>query len=151
MAALRNDVKRFIVQSLACFDTPSQIVEAVKQEFGLTVTRQQCVAYDPTKSTGKNLSKMWRDEFESARKRFRENIEDIPIANKAVRLRELDSIRTSSGKNNVLRMQALEQAAKEVGDSYTNRKEITGKGGEPISHDLTIRFSDERDHSSDAL
>ncbi|WP_430997463.1 DUF2280 domain-containing protein, partial [Klebsiella pneumoniae] len=28
MAALSSDIKAFIVQSLACFDTPSQVVEA---------------------------------------------------------------------------------------------------------------------------
>lgn len=36
MATLKDNVKLFIVQALACFDTPSQVVEAVKQEFGLS-------------------------------------------------------------------------------------------------------------------
>lgn len=30
MAALCDDVKRFVVQALACYDTPSQVAEAVK-------------------------------------------------------------------------------------------------------------------------
>lgn len=34
MAALQNDVKAFIVQALACFDTPSQVVEAVQRNTG---------------------------------------------------------------------------------------------------------------------
>lgn len=41
MATLKNEVKSFIVQALACFDTPSQVVESVKNEFGVVVTRQQ--------------------------------------------------------------------------------------------------------------
>ncbi|MCV5738318.1 DUF2280 domain-containing protein, partial [Escherichia coli] len=35
MAALKPDVKAFIIQSLACYDTPSQVVEAVQKEFGI--------------------------------------------------------------------------------------------------------------------
>lgn len=31
MATLKGEVKAFIVQSLACFDTPSQVVESVKK------------------------------------------------------------------------------------------------------------------------
>ncbi len=34
MATLTDDVKAFIVQALACFDTPSQVVDAVKEEGG---------------------------------------------------------------------------------------------------------------------
>jgi hypothetical protein len=50
MAALRSEVKAFIVQALACFDTPSQVVEAVLKEFNVVVTRQQCESHDPTKA-----------------------------------------------------------------------------------------------------
>jgi hypothetical protein len=41
MAALKEPVKIFIVQSLACFETPQQVVEAVKQEYNVEITRQQ--------------------------------------------------------------------------------------------------------------
>ena len=41
MAALKSEVKSFIVQALACFDTPSQVAEAVKNEFGVVLSRQQ--------------------------------------------------------------------------------------------------------------
>ncbi|WP_122869605.1 DUF2280 domain-containing protein, partial [Pseudomonas viridiflava] len=40
MAALKHEVKSFIVQALACFDTPSQVVEQVKQEFSIEISRQ---------------------------------------------------------------------------------------------------------------
>lgn len=49
MAALNGEVKAFIVQALACFDTPSQVAEQVKKEFGLEVSRQQVESHDPTK------------------------------------------------------------------------------------------------------
>lgn len=124
MAALSNDVKAFIVQALACFDTPSQVAEAVQREFSITVTRQQVETHDPTKYSGKGLAKRWVTLFEDTRKRFREETADIPIANRAFRLRALGRMaeKAESMKNMALTAQLLEQAAKEVGDVYVNRK-----------------------------
>lgn len=124
MAALSNDVKAFIVQALACFDTPSQVVEAVQKEFSITVTRQQVETHDPTKYSGKGLAKRWVTLFEDTRARFREETADIPIANRAYRLRALGRMaeKAESMKNMALTAQLLEQAAKECGDIYVNRK-----------------------------
>ncbi|MDD1016900.1 DUF2280 domain-containing protein [Pseudomonas rubra] len=123
MAALTNEVKGFIVQALACFDTPTQVVEAVKSEFGQVVTRQQVESHDPTKACSRGLAKRWVTLFEDTRKRFREETAEIPIANRAYRLRALGRIaeRAETMKNLPLAIQVLEQAAKEVGDIYVNR------------------------------
>ena len=40
MAILEYEVKAFIVQVLACFDTPSQTAQAVRLEFGIESSRQ---------------------------------------------------------------------------------------------------------------
>lgn len=124
MAALKNDVKAFIVQALACFDTPTQVSQSVKQEFDIDVTRQQVEQHDPTKRAGVNLAAKWRTLFEDTRKRFREETAEIPIANRAYRLRALGRIaeRAETMKNLPLAIQVLEQAAKEVGDVYVNRR-----------------------------
>ncbi|OUM27964.1 hypothetical protein B8W70_15300 [Pseudomonas sp. 1239] len=124
MAALKNDVKAFIVQALACFDTPTQVSQAVKQEFDIDVTRQQVEQHDPTKRAGVNLAAKWRTLFEDTRRRFREETAEIPIANRAYRLRALGRIaqRAETMKNLPLAIQVLEQAAKEVGDVYVNRR-----------------------------
>ena len=110
MATLREPIKIFIVQSLACFDTPQQVADAVKQEFGIEIERQQVASYDPTKSTGKNLSKKLKDLFERTRKDFKENIEDIPIANKAFHFKELQQIYNEYTKNKVMKTKVLKQA-----------------------------------------
>lgn len=130
MAALKGEVKAFIVQSLACFDTPSQVVEAVKKEFGLTITRQQVESHDPTKANGKGLAQKWVDMFNATRDRFQNEISDIPIANKAYRLRALDRMatKTEGMKNFALASQLIEQAAKEVGDAYTNKHKFEHSG-----------------------
>lgn len=124
MAALSNDAKAFIVQALACFDTPSQVVEAVHKEFSITVTRQQVETHDPTKYSGKGLAKRWVALFNDTRKRFREETAEIPIANRAFRLRGLGRMaeKAENMRNLALTAQLYEQAAKECGDMYVNRK-----------------------------
>ncbi|MGE6564352.1 DUF2280 domain-containing protein [Pseudomonas hunanensis] len=124
MAALSNEVKAFIVQALACFDTPSQVAEAVNKEFGIEISRQTAESHDPTKRQGRNLAKRWVVLFEDTRRRFREETAEIPIANRAYRLRALGRMveKAESMKNMALAIQILEQAAKEVGDIYLNRK-----------------------------
>lgn len=147
MATLKGEVKAFIVQSLACFDTPSMVVESVKKEFGISITRQQVESHDPTKSNGKGLAKKWVDMFSDTRNRFQTEIADIPIANKAYRLRTLDRMatRTETMKNFALTAQLIEQAAKEVGDAYTNKLKVesTGANGGPIKTENVSLTSDE--------
>ncbi|WP_315336185.1 DUF2280 domain-containing protein [Pseudomonas grimontii] len=133
MANLKNEVKSFIVQALACFDTPSQVVEAVKNEYGIAVSRQQVETHDPTKSAGKGLAVKWVTLFQDTRKRFREETAEIPIANRAFRLRAMNRSfeRADSSKNIPLAMQILEQAAKETGDMFVNRSRKEEAGDEP--------------------
>lgn len=134
MAKLNEAEQRFIVQALACYDTPTQVADAVKEEFGLEVTRQQVAAYDPTKVTSKALAKKWRDLFASTRERFRKEVAEIPIADQAYRLRQLHRMvqEAMRRKNIVLAASLLEQAAKEQGGMFTNRREVSGPNGGPI-------------------
>ncbi len=142
MPALSPEVKTFIVQQLACFDTPSQVVEAVKGEFGQTVSRQVVEGHDPNKRAGQKLAKRWVDLFNDTRERFKAETADIPIANKAVRLRALNRManKAEGMKNMALAAQLIEQAAKETGGAYTNRQQVehSGPNGGPIqSADMT--------------
>jgi len=124
MAALRDEVKQFIVQALACYDTPTQVSQQVKDEFGLDVPRQQIATYDPEKYVGRQLSTKWKTLFFDTRAKFREEVAEIPIANRAFRLRQLARMaqKAEGMKNIALAVQVIEQAAKEVGDVYVNRK-----------------------------
>ncbi|WP_313486524.1 DUF2280 domain-containing protein [Atlantibacter hermannii] len=144
MAALKNDVKAYIVQALACFDTPSQVVESVQAEFQVKITRQQVEAYDPTKASGKALASRWVEMFNATRTRFQNEIADIPIANKAYRLRVLQrmSMTAESMKNIGMTAQLLEQAAKEVGDAYSNKQKVehTSPDGSMTPRPTTIRL-----------
>lgn len=132
MATLKEPVKIFIVQSLACRDTPQEVADAVKQEFGIQIERQQVAAYDPTKSRGKDLSKKFVELFHKTRADFDAGLIDIPIANKHFRLKQYQKQLERNTKNTVMSLKILEQAAKDVGGQFTNRQEITGKDGKPI-------------------
>ena len=132
MATLKEPVKIFIVQSLACRDTPQEVADAVKQEFGIQIERQQVAAYDPTKARGKDLSKKFVELFHKTRADFDTGLIDIPIANKHYRLKQYQKHLERNSRNAVLSMSILKQAAQDLGGQFTNRQEITGKDGKPI-------------------
>lgn len=116
------------------FDTPQTVVDFVKEEFGIDVTRQSVQYYDPT--VGDKPAERWCLIFETTRKEFLKTTADIPIANRSVRLRRLErmALAAERQKNYVLAAALHEQAAKEVGELYTNRHmmELSGKDGGPI-------------------
>lgn len=134
---LTNEQKLFILQKLACFESPKSVIEALKDEYGVTITHQGLQNYDPDKVNGRDLSPKFVEFFNETRKRFRENLTSIPIANKAFRLQALDRMaRAAEEKRNAPLAAALhEQAAKEVGDAYTNKHNhvLTGAGGGAIN------------------
>ena len=126
MAALSIEAKRYIVQALACFDTPSQVVKAIKADLGVDVSAQQVEAYDPNKKAGEKLSPKLKALFESSRAKFLDDTSQIPVSHKAVRLRRLDRMaQKAEEKGNLpLAAELLEQAAKECGDAFSNRQKL---------------------------
>lgn len=140
MATLTDAAKRFIVQALACYDTPTQVAEAVNEEFGFSLPRQQIAKYDPTKVSGAQLAQKWRDLFASTRERFRKEVSEIPIADQAFRLRALNRLLTKVERqgNVAMAAQLLEQAAKEFGGAFTNKRELSGPDGGPI-HQVSMQ------------
>ncbi|AVH14382.1 DUF2280 domain-containing protein [Acinetobacter indicus] len=138
MATLKEPVKIFIVQSLACRDTPQEVAELVKQEFKISIDRVQVAAYDPTKAAGKNLSKKFVELFNKTRADFDAGLIDIPIANKHYRLKQYQKQLERNAKNTVMSLKILEQAAKDCGGQFTNKQEITGAGGGPIQNENTV-------------
>ena len=133
-AKLTDEVKTYIVQALACFDSPSIVAAAVKKEFGVEVSRQLVESHDPNKKAASGLASKWKALFEETRKTFLEDTASIAISHRAVRLRALQRMaEKAEGQGNmVLASSLLKQAAEEVGGAYTNRREITGKDGKDL-------------------
>lgn len=117
MTALPTAVILHIVIELACFDTPAQVVTTVKEKFGLTVTRQRIEAYHPERRAGAKLSPKWRTIFYDTRARLLAELDDIPIACQAYRLRVLERVaaQAESMGNLLLAARIIEQAAREAG------------------------------------
>ena len=127
MGALKKEVQRFIVQRLACFDSPAEVIEACKAEFDIEISRQAVAHYDPTKGgDGKRLAEGHRELFYVTRKRFISEMLNIDIAHRAFRLRELSDLYHLAKREGmvVIAAQFLEQAAKEVGGFYVTRPEV---------------------------
>lgn len=139
--------KHFIVIALACFDTPTQVVNAFKDEFGSVITRAQVSEYSPATLSGRQLGYRWKQIFSATRQAFLHEVAQIPIANRAVRLRALQRLleRSEKSNNSTLALQILEQAAKEVGGAYGDRRrvELSGPGGWPIKSQSLFSISDE--------
>lgn len=118
---LSDEVKTYIVQALACFDSPSVVAAAVKKDFGLDVSRQLVESHDPNKKAASGLRPSGalcsrRPARRSLRTRGHHRHQ--PPRSSAVALQRMAD--------------KMEQAAKEVGDSYTNRRAITGPDGGPV-------------------
>ncbi|KOF15609.1 hypothetical protein AC244_22890 [Ensifer adhaerens] len=114
-AKLTHEQQAFVVQSLACFDSPSVVVAALKK-------------------AGARLAEKWKLLFEETRKTFLEDTASIAISHRAVRLRALQRMaeKAETQGNMVLASSLLKQAAEEVGNAYTNRRELTGKDGKDL-------------------
>jgi hypothetical protein len=128
MPVLSKAAKLFVVGRLACFDKPKEVREALLAELDVEASVAQISAYDPTTTAGARMGEDLKGLFATTRKRFLRNIEEIPVANKAVRIRMLQKMIDDTGKNKVLAAQLLEQVAKESGDAYTNRHKIDHSG-----------------------
>lgn len=124
MAALPTAVKLHIITALACFESPTHVATSVKEQFGLVLSRQRIEAWHPERVAGAKLNAKWRDIFEGKRKRFFAELDNIPIAHRSYRLRQLDRIleRAEDMGNIGMAAQMIEQAAKEVGNFYVNRR-----------------------------
>lgn len=132
--SLDGEVKNFIVMALARDLSPQIVVDAVKDIYGQEVSRQLVRTYNPDQCD--QVAPKWVTLFEDTRRKFRGNVESIPISHASVRLQSLDRVRVKaeSQGNHAMVLAACEQAAKERGELYTNRHkmELTGKDGGPV-------------------
>ncbi|TPI54734.1 DUF2280 domain-containing protein [Mesorhizobium sp. B3-1-7] len=126
-AKLPEGAKALVVQRLARFESPSDVAEAVKQEFGIVIARQSIEFFDPTKHAGRNLAPKWRTLFEKTRETFIRDLTSIAVSHRTVRLRALQRMADKAEErgDGYLLLKLLEQAAREVGGMFTGRREFS--------------------------
>ena len=129
MARLTETQKTFIVQSLACFQTPTDVCELVQEVFGLELTRGHVHYYDASAPASKTPKK-WRAVFEATRKAWLESTAEVGIAHERYRLEELQRLynRVKRSGNVPLAASLLEQGAKEKGGAFTNYRKLEHSG-----------------------
>lgn len=137
MATLTEEHKAYIVTALACFKTVRQVVADMEEFYKIEVTPQQVQFYDPTRAPlNKRLGKKWRAVFGHSRERYVSDTSSIGLAHQKYRLeirqKMLDRELDNGGNNKGLILEIVESGAKEAGGAFTNRRELTGKGGGPI-------------------
>jgi hypothetical protein len=127
MNELSDEVKTYIVQELALYKRPAQVVAGVKAFFDVTLPRQQVQHYDPTKGVaGKRLGLRWVNLFHAARTKFDTEAALIPVAQQSYRLAMLQRMaEKAEGKQQFeTAARLLEQAAKERGGLFTNHRTL---------------------------
>lgn len=142
---LKDDHRAFLVTEFACFATPKQAADALKQEFGIRISPQGAQHYDVTSGAGSRSAKKWKALFAIEREAFTKHAElRIPEAFQAVRIQKLAlASREFEQKKNFMAMaDMLERIAKECGNVHTNRREVTGKGGGAIQYEDVSEMSD---------
>lgn len=119
MAKLNDEVKLYIIQQLAMYQTPQVVADLVNQTFSIEVSRQQVYRYHPEQD---RISQKFRIIFDTTRANFIRRVCDVPIAHLAYRLTQLqealDIERERPQRNTRLIMDILREAAKQVGGMY---------------------------------
>jgi len=127
MARLTNTERQKIVRRLACFESPTEVVEWAEEELDKDLTVRQVWHYDPTRSD--ETAEKWVELFEDTREDFLNDLDTIPLSHRAVRLQELQRLYDRlKGEDETEAARLLKQAAKEVGESFTNRKRVEQDG-----------------------
>jgi len=128
MKRLPEAIKKRIVEHLACFQKPADVVKLIAEEFDVSLTPRHVRAYDPA-SFQFAASYRWLEYHAAVRERYREEIGKDAIAHRRYRLAQLQrtvdvalSIMDKGGDGRLEASEqirkAVETAAKEVGDFY---------------------------------
>ena len=119
MQRLTKDMKRRIVEHLACYRSHAETATLLNEEFGISLTLRHVRAYDPSTFQFAG-SAHWIDYHRLVREKFAMEIQSIAISHRAYRLNRLQELFYDAKDNGHLRQAAkiLEQAAKEVGYYY---------------------------------
>ena len=127
-----DDAKDFAVLCFARFMRPGQVIEAIKERYGLVIDRRLIQNYDPTTAKGQQLGRKRKQLFWVTRERFLTQLEEIPIANRAMRLQQLqahyEKVIDAPSVNVRMALEILEKAAKEAGGVHTNEHHVHHPG-----------------------
>lgn len=142
---LTEEQRAWLVTAWATFKRAPDIVTEFEQTFGFKLATPNAHKYNCSGITSieeakhRGLAK-WMDLHNKVRTEFEAAIKDIPIANATYRMQQLDKMfEDAMGKRN-FRMAAslLEQAAKESGGAFSNKRVVEGNVEHKHEHDVPM-------------
>ena len=136
---LTDRLKEYVIERLAGFDSPVAIVKSLKEEFGITITRQTIEQYDPTR--GRSPAKKYREQFFAIRHEILEGKGVRAAARRGVRLRWLEkmAIHAMAQGDYALADRLLASIAREVGDRRSSAAEARPNEFAPITDQDRMR------------
>lgn len=126
---LTEHQKAWLVTQWARMRHAAQIRKEFAEVFGVEIDRKQVHTYNPKASSNFGRGQVkWNQLFDEEREKFLAEVNAIPIANAAVRLDRLETMCVAAMEkgNTPLAASIIEQAAKEVGGLFTNKRELEG-------------------------
>lgn len=88
--------KRFIVANLGAGAGVMETAKLFHAEYGVQLSYQQILRYDPTKATGASLSKPLQKLFFKSRERAAASLHECELSHAAIRQRRLDDLYTQA-------------------------------------------------------
>lgn len=135
-SGITEQVREFLVVAAARYLTPTQAAEAANERFGTALIRQDAAHYNPERSQGgRKIAAKWHLLFAETRKKHLDHIDAIPIANRAMRLEQLNTLYFAALGRRDFRHAAelLERASKEAGNYHSNESTVRVQHGGKIA------------------
>ena len=125
---LNDALRTYVVMRLAGYDSPSEIVRSLKDDFGIDIRVSSIEGYDPTGYRAERCPERWAMLFHETRARIIAGQADIGAAHKMVRVRWLDQMarRQMVMQNSAEARALLKQVAEEMGQLAEQRHDGSG-------------------------
>jgi hypothetical protein len=121
--------KRFLVQQLACFETPTSAAALFKVEFGFEIKPNRVAYYNAHTKSAAALAPELVTLFDETRKQFLEKLEDVAIYHKAVQLRVLErALALAVNRGQIPMVIALVEAAAKIAGTITTKVDVKHSG-----------------------
>lgn len=142
-SVLNEEQRAWLVTAWATFKRPADIYDEFREKFGFDVKQQTAASYNCTgirdmdHAKERGLAK-WLPLHNKARTEFQDAIKDIPIADATYRMQQLDKLfehAMAKGNHNSA-ARYLEQAAKEAGGAFSNRRVLEGQVQHQHEHEV---------------
>ena len=121
---LTDEQRTYVVMRLATYDKPFEVLQGLKEKFGVTIVFQTVEHYHPERAASRHLAQRWKDLFWATRKAYLTNNADIGAMHKLVRIRWRENMMHEAWNACQFRIanDILDSIAKETGGGCANQR-----------------------------